>query len=108
MRTAYCPKSHAELASVTVGTPYGHVPGHTYRDVDIVVSKKNDKFRAHICETWGSAQGFDEEHGRREVIGRGDSIRKSLDEALDRAREADITLDLLIQAVSLAEDEADE
>ena len=108
MRTAYCPKSHTELASESTGRAYGHVPGHQYHDVDVVVSTRSDKFRVHVCESWGSAQGYDEEHGRREAIGRGDSIRDAIDNARDRAASAGIETEYLEQSLSKAEDAAEE
>jgi len=33
-----------------------------------------DRYRVHVCQSWGICQSYDEEHGRREVIGRGSSI----------------------------------
>lgn len=108
MRTAYCPKSHEELASESAGKAYGHVPGHQYRDVDVVVSRKGEKFRVHVVESWGSCQGYDEEHGRREAIGRGDSIREAIRDARGRAKECGIECEYLAQALCKAEDTAEE
>lgn len=108
MRTAYCPKSHTELASESAGAEYGHVPGHQYHDVDVVVSERNGTYRVHVCESWGSAQGYDEEHGRCEAIGRGDTIRQACDEARRRAKDAGIVCEYLEQAISKAEDAAEE
>lgn len=108
MRTAYCPKSHTELASVTVGTPYGHVAGHQYADVDVVVSHRPgvELTRCHVVESWGSAHGRDEEHGRREVIGRGRGVEGACSDAIHRGREAGIDGERLQQAVSQAMDAA--
>lgn len=108
MRTAYCPKSHTELASESVGAAYGHVPGHQYHDVDVVVSTRVGKYRCHVVESWGSAQGYDEEHGRREVVGRGESIRSAMAEAVSRGIAADMAVGYLTQAASQAEDAAEE
>lgn len=109
MRTAYSPKSHVELSNESAGKAYGHDPGHHYHDVDVVVSRaKNDSIRVHICESWGSCQGYDEEHGRREAIGRGESIRSACQDARSRAKAAGITCEYLEQAMSLAEDAAEE
>jgi hypothetical protein len=108
MRTAYCPKSHEELASESAGKAYGHVPGHQYRDVNVVVSTRGDKLRCHVVESWGSCQGYDEEHGRREAIGRGESIRGAVDDARQRSRDAGIDCEYLEQSLSLAEDSAEE
>jgi hypothetical protein len=112
MRTAYCPKSHTEQSSESAGKAYGHVPGHQYHDVDVVVSvierADGDKFRCHVVESWGSAQGYDEEHGRREAIGRGESIREVCRDARSRAEQAGIDCEYLEQAMSKAEDTAEE
>lgn len=108
MRTAYSPKSHEELGKASSGRAYGHVPGHQYHDVDVVISRRGDLYRCHIVESWGSAQGYDEEHGRREAIGRGDSISECVSDARGIAREAGIVCEYLAQALSQAADEAEE
>lgn len=108
MRTAYCPKSHEELASESAGLAYGHVPGHQYHDVNVVISRRNDRYRIHAVESWGSAQGYDEEHGRREVIGRGTTLLNALCDVRERATAATITCEYFEQALSLAEDTAEE
>lgn len=108
MRTAYCPTSHDELASRSAGKAYGHIPGNLYHDVDVVVSRKATKFRVHVCESWGSCRGHDEEHGRKEAIGRGESIAEAIRDARQRAKDAGIETEYLESALSLAEDEAEE
>lgn len=108
MRTAYCPKSHVELSRESVGKAYGYIPGNQYHDVDVVISTRSGKFRVHVCESWGSSQECNEEHGRRETIGRGDTIRGSIEDAIDRSVLAGITTEYLYQALSLAEDLAEE
>jgi hypothetical protein len=106
MRTAYSPKSHEELASESAGKLYGHVPGHQYHDVDVVVSRKGDKYRVHVVESWGSAQGYDEEHGRREAIGRGDDIPSAMRDAREKAKDSGIVCEYLATALTRAEDAA--
>lgn len=108
MRTAYCPTTHEELAKTRAGKPYGHVPGHQYHDVEVVVSRRGGKYRCHVVESWGSAQGYDEEHGRREAIGRGESIAECVADGRRRAGAAGIDCEYLESALSLAEDEAEE
>lgn len=109
MRTAYCPTSHQELASKSARKAYGHVPGHQYHDVDVVISRKaDDSVRVHVCESWGSCQGYNEEHGRKEAIGRGESIAEAIRNARERSKAAGIDMEYLEQALSLAEDEAEE
>lgn len=108
MKTAYCPETHEELANVSVGKEYGHVPGHQYHDVDVVISRKDDRYRVHVVESWGSAQGYDEEHGRVEVVGRGDSLQEAIREARQQANDAGIAekgAEYLARALSAAEDE---
>ena len=107
MKTAHCPKSHTYLATESAGTEYGHVPGHQYHDVDVCVSRTpQGGYRVHVVESWGSAQGYDEEHGRREAIGRGDSVEDAAENATDRASRAGIETEYLTQAMSKAEDTA--
>jgi len=106
-----CPKRHRQLGSASVGNEYGHVPGHTYHDVDVLISisAANNKIRCLVRESGGSSQGrYDEEHGHTQVIGRGDSIREAVGDARQRALNADIERSYLEQALSLAEDEAEE
>lgn len=72
------------MAKITTsaGNPYGHVPGHNYIDADLVSTPKKCK----ITITWGSSQGYDEEHGREEYTRTGrdqaDAIAKCRDAAL--------------------------
>ena len=106
MRTAYCPKTHTELANICVS--HGHIPGHQYHDVAVVISSRGDKFRCHVVESWGNDQGYDQENGRKEIIGRGDSIREAVVEARNFGTEANIDSNYLAQALSLAEDAAEE
>lgn len=108
MRTAYCPRSHDQLASASDGVAYGHVPGHQYHDVDAVLSRRGGKFRCHVVESWGSAQGYDEEHDRREVVGRGESVKEAVAEARREAAAAGIECGYLATALSQAADEAEE
>lgn len=104
--TAYCPKSHVLLADESVGIPYGHVPGHQYHDVDVVVSRSGSSYRCHVVESWGSAQERDQEHGRKEAIGRGSSIRAAIMAARGSAHDCGMDASYLAQALCLAEDSA--
>lgn len=97
--------SHKELASVGFGNAYGHVPGHQYHDVDVVVSSRGNKFRVHVVESWGQMCS---EYGRREAIGRGDSIRDAIDDARSRAKDCGIDCEYLEQSLSRAEDSAED
>jgi hypothetical protein len=111
MLTAYAPKTHNKLADACAGVPYGHVPGHQYHDVDVVISRsRSGRFRCHAVESWGSAQGCRsyQEHGRIEVIGRGDDIREACEDAMDRGQQAGMHVSYLTSALAAAEDEAEE
>jgi|AACY02.7.fsa_nt_gi hypothetical protein len=109
MRTAYSPKTHEELGTASAGRPYGHLPGGKYSDVDVCISRaKNGTYRCHVVASFGSSQGYDEEHGRTEVIGRGDTIREACADARGRASDTDMNKNYLTEALSKAEDEAEE
>lgn len=109
METTHLPRSHTRLAETTVGAPYGHVPGHQYHDVDVLISRSaGGTIRVQIVETWGSCQGYDEEHGRRSVVARDVSLEQACREATVRARTAGIREGYLIEAMSQAEDAAAE
>ena len=63
-------KAKAKMTRLAcTGRAYGHVPGHDYLDVEIFRRKSDYLLRI----TWGSDQGYEEEHGReeyaRETIG---------------------------------------
>lgn len=89
------------------GKAYGHVPGHQYHDVDVTIRRtRNGNWTVEILETWGSAQGYDEEHGRKRVIGRDDSLAGAVRDARQRAKSAGIGPDYIEEAISAAEDEA--
>jgi hypothetical protein len=92
------------IAEGCSGRQYGHVPGHQYHDVEVGVGSKGSQYRAVVLETWGSAQGYDEEHGRRKVAARGTDPRDCLAECVARAHAAGIEGEYLPQALSECED----
>jgi hypothetical protein len=95
-------------ATGSAGTAYGHVPGHHYHDVDVEITRRsNGRWRVEVVETWGSAQGYDEEHGRKEVIGRGDTLDSAVSDAERRSNQANISSELLSEAMSEAADESE-
>lgn len=107
------------VSEASAGKAYGHVPGHQYHDVDVVISVRppagagigpnvSRPWRVHVVESWGSAQGYDEEHGRREAVGRGEGIEEACQSARDRAAKAGIECEYLEQALSKAEDAAED
>jgi hypothetical protein len=96
-------------ATGSAGREYGHVPGHQYHDVDVTISRRpSGRWRVEIIETWGSAQGYDEEHGRKTVIGRGEELDDAVRDAERLAEKADIETDYLAEALSEAADQAEE
>ena len=93
----------------SAGKQYGHVPGHQYHDVDVTITRRSSgRWRVSVLETWGSAQGYDEEHGRKTVVGRGDDLDSALADARDLAERADIDAAFLAEALSEAADEAED
>lgn len=91
----------------SAGKAYGHVPGHQYHDVDVTVRQsRNGRWAVDVIETWGSAQGYDEEHGRKTVVGRGDSIAEAVRDARDRALSVDIEREYMEAAIAEAEEAA--
>ena len=79
--------------------------------VEVGVGHKGSQYRAGVLEVWGSAQRYDEEHGRRKVVARGTDPRDVLAECVARAHAAGIACagesdgtKYLPQAVSSCED----
>jgi hypothetical protein len=109
MNKSKCPQGYLEMSSVSCGDD--HVAGHEYHDFDVGISLRvvtgDPTIRVHVVEHWGSCQVSDEEHGRKEITSRGNTI----DEAIARAREccdrAEISGSLLEQALCLAADRAE-
>ena len=95
-----------EISTACKGTPYGHVPGHSYHDVDVSIGMCGQKFRVEILETWGSAQGYDEEHGRNRVVAIDADLDAAVRTANSHAKEAGVREDYLIQALSSAHADA--
>lgn len=106
MTTVYCPVGHIELAREAY--THGHVPGHQYHDVEVLISRRGVRYRCHVVETWGSDQGYLQERGRLSVVGRGGSLREATSEASSAARQAGIKQEYLAAALSVAADAAEE
>ena len=95
--------------SSTVGKEHGHVPGNNYHDVEAAITRSIvGRWAAKLLETWGSSQGCDEEHGRKEVAALGNSLVEVVREAERKAEAAGIDRSYAIQALSGAEQEAAE
>lgn len=98
------------LAEATVGKPYGHVPGHNYHDVECRIyagagiAMAGDGYRVLLRETWGSAQGYDEEHGRRAVSARGTILATVVADAREQAETSGMDMSWVVQAISQAID----
>jgi hypothetical protein len=95
-----------ELAECTKGTAYGHVPGHQYHDVTATISHNGTQHRVEVLEVWGSAQGYDQEHGRNRIVAIDADLDTAVRTANARARQADIRVDYMIQALSGAHADA--
>ena len=96
------------IASITVGKPYGHVPGHQYHDVKVEVGKRGAFYRAVALETRGACQGDDEEHNRKKVVARSEDPKEVFAEVMLCARAAGLNSVYLEQAGSQCEDELKE
>jgi hypothetical protein len=97
-----------EIVSEGVGVPYGHVPGHQYHDVDATLYQRPGEYRIDLIEHWGSAQGRDEEHGRREVSGYGATIAEAVTEAKAEAETSGMDMSWVVQVIALVRRAADE
>ena len=86
------------------GKPFGHVPGHQYHDIEATITQTTTgRWRVRILETWGSAQGTDEEHGRKYATGRAESLDEAIIDARRRADAAGIGPEYLDGAIDEAE-----
>ena len=83
-------------------------PGDQYRLIRVKIAQRGDMYRATIVETSGSNQGRLEEHARSAVSARSNTWEAAIEIAQDRAREADMDLKILVEAISAAEDEMDD
>jgi len=93
-----------KLASSCVGNEYGHVPGNQYYDVEIKIEQLGEKFRVKMKHVWGSAQGYDEEHGRHEVVALGDSLDEVVAAAAEtRGHALDMPSEYRIPALTQAQ-----
>ncbi len=73
----------SKTIKTSAGEPYGHVPGHSYHDVDCVLRpSRHGGWLCTLTETWGSCQGYDEEHGRTKYSGSGGSPAAACREAV--------------------------
>jgi hypothetical protein len=99
-----------KIALVSSGAEYGHVPGHHFHDVDVVVSRRGGVFRVAIQETAGNSQGrgCDQVHLDRRVFARAADFNTALDAAERQARGADFDAGHLVLAISEARDEVAE
>lgn len=95
--------------TVTTGKSYGHVPGHHYHDVEVSIERKtNGRWMVDILETWGNNQGYDEEQGKRQVIGRDSTLDAAVERAERLAITAGIEKSFMAQSLSQAASEAEE
>jgi hypothetical protein len=102
MKTAYCPKAHKKLGTYSTGRG-----GKTFHYVHVMISQRGT-YRVHVVEHWGSGLEDMEEHGRREIVGNGLTIASAVGQALTRAIAVGMSGEYTVQAVSMAEDMAQE
>ena len=95
-----------QIADANKGAKYGHMPGNQYHDVDVAIGQRGDKFRVVVVETWGSAQGYDEEHDRNKVVVIDTDLDTAVWIASTCAQQAGIKQEYLVQALSNAHSEA--
>jgi hypothetical protein len=106
------PRGHTELAHVSVGRPYGHVPGHHFHDVEVLVTHnprcwRKTQFRVAVLEIAGSDQGDrDRIHHRKEMVFRADSLHQAIETARWKARDASFSMEYLNKALDQAMVEA--
>lgn len=92
----------------SAGVPYGHVPGHRYLDVDCVLRQsRHGGWLCTLTETWGSAQGYDEEHGRLQYSGTGDTPAGACRDAVRQIPTDDACVPYAHTAAAKAIDEAE-
>lgn len=95
-----------DVASGSKGTKYGHVPGHQFHDVDVTIQHGAKGYRVEVIETWGSAQGYDEVHGRNRVVAIDPDLEAAVRIASSRAQQAGMRQEYLVQALSTAHADA--
>jgi hypothetical protein len=85
------------------GRPYGHVPGNHYHDVEVSVTRsRHGIWTVTVTEKWGSAQGYDEKHGRRRVVIKDENLRSACDRVRKSATGAGISTEYLEQSLTQA------
>lgn len=98
-----------KIVEVSAGKPYGHVPGHKFEDVDIVVRKTAAGYRAKVTYRRGSAQGYDQVHFEREVSASDQDPAEAVARACERAlATGEYPAGYLLEAESLAEEALEE
>lgn len=95
-----------KLVSCIVGNKYGHLPGHTYHDVEVKIKQLGEKSQVKMKYVWGSAQGCDEEHGRHEIVALGDSLDAVIASAEIKGQALDMPEEYMLPALTKAHSDA--
>jgi len=96
-----------EIASVTEGKEYGHVPGNRYHDVKVTIEKLTSDWRVRVVETFGSCQGnfnYVEDH-RNSVVYVSSDLEDAVDTAQKKANKAGIEREYSDKALAQAQAE---
>lgn len=96
------------VANVTESKEYGHVPGHRYHDVKVVIEKLSSDWRVRVVETFGSCQGnfnYVEDH-RNSVVYVSSDLEDAVDTVQEMADKAGIERKYSEMALAQAQSEA--
>lgn len=105
MAVLACPEHHSQLATVTVRND----SDGSFHAVHALVTTRAKRIRVHVVECWGASNSPEgEELGRRVINARGDTVSEAIETALTRSREAGMFAELMVSALSQAEDIAEE
>jgi len=96
----------AKIATSCVGTEYGHVPGHSYSDVEVKIEQLGKQLRLKMYHLWGQNQGHDEENGRSEIVCLDTELNNLVKQAEDRGRAVEMPEAYMIQALTQAQADA--
>jgi hypothetical protein len=92
------------IADVETGIPTS--PGQLFRDVHVGIGRRGRQFRVVVIESWGSNQVYREAHDHTKIVAIGAELQDALAIAKQRAGDTKMSMPLVVQALSQAEDEA--
>ena len=93
--------------TVNTGTAHGRGPGHNYHGIRVSITRKSSgRWTVDIMETWGTDSGFDEEHCRKQAVGRDATFETAIERANRLAVAAGIDKSFLSKALNQAVSQA--